>query len=289
MLFNHQLPAFRALRSTAEVFFRGDWRRLAVAPRFTRLLIGPSGSGKTHVVRHLAKVMPLPMLEVSSVNWIPMGCSERSAVPTWKQIASFCHDQKQGIIFIDEVCKLGERSSWMNHLRVEIFSALDRVIPVNLSWEIDDDCPHSTSADCLKHAQDILSNHMFVVGGGAFQDLWAQKNVRSMGFGAEDISKPSVPAQHELASVIPTEIANRFVTPPLVLPPLGEPEYRLLLDSLCGCLPGRLAMIIRRAGDESIEDAVTQGLGCRWAERLVLEALTEDAERSTLQQKELAL
>ena len=289
LLFSHQLAAYRALRATAEVFFRGDWRRLTVAPRFTRLLIGPSGSGKTHVVRNLAREMQLPILEIASVSWIPLGCSERAGIPTWRQIASFCHDHTQGIVFIDEVDKLGERSAWMNHLRVEIFLALDRVLPTNLVWEVDDNCMHLSTQDCRDHAKQILSNNILVVGGGAFQDLWATKNAKTMGFGADGTVTRSVPEQHELATAVPAEIANRFVTPALVLPPLGEREYRLLLHSLCRNLPAQLATRVMQAGLASIEEAISHGLGCRWAERLLLEALTEDSESPTLRQQELAL
>ena len=233
--------------------------------------------------------MRLPILEVASVNWIPLGCTERAGIPTWRQIARFCHDNRQGIIFIDEVDKLGEHSSWMNHLRVEIFFVLDRVLPTNLAWEVDDDCPHSSANECRDHTKQILLTNILVVGGGAFQDLWATKNAKTMGFGADCSVAASAPAQHELASVIPTEIANRFVTPPLVLPPLGEREYLLLLESLCRSLPARLAAHVQQVGEESIAEAVRHELGCRWAERLLLEALTEDSESTTLRQQELAL
>lgn len=289
-LFAHQEAAYRALLATAEVFFHANWRRLSViTPRFTRLLVGPSGTGKTHLVRRLARELDVPMLEIASATWIPLGCADRAGCSSWKQIATFCHDHRQGIIFIDEVDKLGERSSWMTHLRVEIFAALDRTIPVNLSWELDEECGHADSGECRAHAARVLRERMLVVGGGAFQDLWETKNPKTMGFGANAPPPPGIPEQHELAMVIPAEIANRFVTPPLILPPMDEGEYRLLLARLCKCLPGRLATRVRAAGNASIGEAVHHGLGCRWAERLILEALTAEREETTLRQQDLGI
>ena len=229
------------------------------------------------------------MLEIASATWIPLGCVDRAGCSSWKQIATFCHDQECGIIFIDEVDKLGERSSWMTHLRVEIFAALDSTIPVNLTWDVDEECGHANSGECREHAARVLRERMLVVGGGAFQDLWTAKNSKTIGFGVNASAPPGIPEQHELATVIPAEIANRFVTPPLILPPMGEGEYRLLLDQLCKCLPGRLATRGRAAGNASIGVAFHHGLGCRWPERLMLEALTTERAETTLRQQGLGI
>jgi hypothetical protein len=172
---------------------------------------------------------------------------------------------------------------------VEIFAALDRTIPVNLPWDCDEECGHANSGECRKHASRVLRERILLVGGGAFQDLWAAKNSKTMGFGVNASAPPDIPDQHELATVIPAEIANRFVTPPLILPPLGEPEYRLLLDQLCQCLPGRLATRVRAGGNASIGEAVHHGLGCRWAERLMLEALTAERAETALRQQGLGI
>jgi hypothetical protein len=58
---------------------------------------------------------------------------------------------------------------------------------------------------------------------------------------------------------------------------------------LSRCLPARLAERVRRAGEASIAEAVSQGLGCRWAERLLLEALTDESESTALRQQEFTL
>ncbi len=82
-LHRHQLAVYSALLKTAQVFFETDWHDLSIRPRLARFIAGPTGTGKSFLVRRLAEQLELPLLDLAASNWIPLGCSQRGARPTW--------------------------------------------------------------------------------------------------------------------------------------------------------------------------------------------------------------
>jgi hypothetical protein len=139
-----------------------------------------------------------------------------------------------------------------------------------------EDCSHACEDECRRHAAEVLASRVFVIGCGAFQNLWDKKTPRTVGFGSAGETVAVAPEQQDLGSIIPLEVTNRFVTPALVLPPLGEKDYRALVRQACAVLPAKLAAHVAKSSEDSIAEAVEQGLGCRWIERLLLEALTAE-------------
>jgi hypothetical protein len=275
-LFPHQLAAYKELRRTADAFFFKPWQDLPVRPRFNRLVVGPSGTGKTHLARCLASECSVPYLELCATNWIPLGASERGARPSWLDVADFCYAHPQGIICLDEIDKCGERSPWMTYLRVEIFSLLDRRCPANLIWrpdeaELDDGSVGQARIKVAKH----LDGGMLLVGAGAFQDLWdAQRE--AAGFHSRATAKAAAHtlSHQTMAQVIPVEILNRFVSPVLAIPRLEERDYLAIVKALARELKPQDRPRVRRLAQNTLELAVEQGLGSRWAEQLLLELVT---------------
>ena len=138
-LFHYQESAFQELLRTAEAFFEPRWHDFSVKPRFSRLVVGPSGAGKTHIVRALAKHLGIPLFSIDVSNWVLLCASgaERNG-ETWHHICNFVSKNDKGIIFLDELDKLGRSgdradSAWNQHLRVELYSLLDGRIPAGLS------------------------------------------------------------------------------------------------------------------------------------------------------------
>lgn len=274
MIFPHQQRAYEILRSTARAFFSDEWKSFTlVRPRFNRLLIGPSGTGKTHLVRALATELQLPMLELSFLNWIPIGAVERGARPTWLDLGEFCCRHERGIIFLDEIDKCAERSSWITHLRVEAFCLLDRFVPGNLKWDDIDLGDDDVRANGVR----VLAEGMLILAGGAFQDLWTEQARPTAGFHSSS-SSPDID-HRTLGNVIPVEIANRFVSPPVILHPLRREDYEEMVTAICRDLPTQLAQTVRRRAQETLTAAINAGLGCRWIEQLLLEAMTEGSAR----------
>ena len=252
---------------------------MPLRPRFNRLVVGPSGTGKTHLARQLASKLGTPYLELCVTNWIPMGANDRGARPTWLDIAGFCHANHRGVICLDELDKSGCNSPWMTYLRVEIFSLLDKRFPANLHWKPgDDDEFEADEGKCRTAIEERLSNAILVIGAGAFQDLW-QAHREPAGFHAGTAKPAKIISHRAMAEVIPVEILNRFVPPVIAIPPLEKGDYLAIFDSLRRRFPKARRTRLRELARSSLDEAIEDQLGARWAEKLVLELATRDHHR----------
>jgi hypothetical protein len=281
-VFPHQKEVFHELKATAAAFFSDAWQELQVKPRFTRLLAGPSGSGKTFLAKNLAESLGLPFWECAATTWIPLGCSQRGARPTWLDIAAFIRANERCVIFADEVDKLGcDTSVWMTSIRVEIFGLLDRALPRTLRLECDMEDGDYDLPEDLKLIQNRLAKSAFLIGGGAFQDLWDKTTGATIGFSSGEHTVPNV--DHKtIASVIPVEIANRFVAPLLRLSPLNRSDYLSMFAHAETVMPVKLRATARRIAHTTLDAAVRQSLGCRWIEQIMLRTVMEEAAPSVL-------
>lgn len=272
-LFPHQQLACSELLATARVFFDSDWADLPVQPRFTRLIVGPTGVGKSHLVRSLAAELRVPCLELNSTNWIPLGANHRGTRPTWIDIADFCQHNDKGLVFVDEIDKLFGFSSWINYIRVEVFGLLDRRMPDNLTFPSDDETDPNELLALMAIAKVRLRSAMFLVGAGAFQNLWQQRRSQPIGFtdfGAIPVSDLS---HSEMATVLPAEIVNRFASPVLTLRQLNRADYESILREVLGKLPSALVDETRKVADATIQTAIDAHTGCRWIEEVMLQVL----------------
>ena len=282
-LFKHQRNAFDSLLVTSRVFFNEDWQQLPIKPRFSRFVVGPSGAGKTHIVRMVAEHLGLPLYTVDATNWMPLGASDRAARSTWADIVEFVGSNPQGIIFVDELDKLGHAqghgSAWMQYLRVEIFALLDRRVPSHIAL------PEGTDADerpaMLELTNKRLQQGMMLIGAGAFQSLWEERGKPTIGLVPEKEESRTDFTHRDMQQAIPTELANRFAGPVLVLAPLREDDYRQLLRRTASQLPKDLASRLARNGRKEIRSAVENDLGVRWVEELLLKSLVQKRAKKT--------
>jgi adenylate kinase family enzyme len=276
-LFKHQEAAFHSLVETTEAFFSPEWRFLPIKPRFSRFIVGPSGSGKTHIVRAVAEKLDLPFYATEASNWMPLGASERSARTSWADLVEFILNNDKGMIFVDELDKLGDAetgaNTWKQFLRVEIFALLDRRLPRNMS--LPEGCDEEDKKTIFKRIAYRLQNGMMLVGAGAFQSIWEVRGKERIGLVPNNEPDNSEFSHRDMQKVIPTELANRFAEPVLVLPPLKESDYRQLLRRTVSAMPAELANRMTRNGKNGIRTAVENNLSVRWVEGLLLKSLLQ--------------
>jgi hypothetical protein len=274
-VFDHQQVVYRELAETARVFFHSDWRNLPIRPRFSRFIAGPTGTGKTHMVTALGRDLGLPVFSITATSWIPFGASQRGARTTWIDLVEFCRSHTKGIIFLDEVDKLMGWSPWMQFIRTEAFALLDSRVPDTVTLTGSDTC--EDDPDELKGrvetARIRLADSFLLLGAGAFQPLWQGKATGPIGFGSASQSPSELLEKADLGTVIPAEIINRFASPILLLNPLRAMDYKSILARVVSQLDTPLKGFVESIGEESIDDAVKNGTGCRWIEEVVLRAL----------------
>jgi SpoVK/Ycf46/Vps4 family AAA+-type ATPase len=275
VLFPHQELAFSDLMATASALFGGGWESLPVKPRFNVLLTGGTGLGKTALVRAVAQTLQLPLFEISTATWVLVGASLRGAVATWPSLVEFFRHNPSGIIFVDEIDKIGGRSDWTVYLRSEIFSLLDRKVPRDLLSASADNSYEARAPKplTLAIAQRRLERGMLIVGAGAFQEFWDDAGTPLVGFGETATAAPPTPDLAKLTRWLPRELTNRFRARVIHLPPLQLSGYLSMLRHTAALLPDRLQEQFLARGYASAAHAVEARLGARWIEELITESL----------------
>jgi len=285
LIFAHQKPAFERLLEIGKACFAIQRKTLPLRARTNCLLLGPTGTGKTHLVSAVAKALGVDcelgvgFLPLALSNWIILGGQDRSAQSTWTTIFKFLrgHRNHTGVvIFLDEIDKLAEHdTSWGTHIRVEGFTLLDLKLPTGLRDGEGDPIPD----DALAMAQEVLTERTFIVAAGAFQNLWEKRTQSHIGFSQKSNSLPP-PTPTDLVRILPREIVNRFLSTPLILPPLEPDDYLTMLETAAPQIPGYLRETFIRVGLEKMSAAIAMQQGCRFLEELVLETVL--AERAYL-------
>lgn len=271
LIFAHQQHVFRPLLTTARAFAKENWFSLSVLPRWHTLLVGATGTGKSFLARELAKQLGWPLLSMYVTRWIIAGAR---GTESWREIAKWLAGQHgKCVLFLDEIDKISGDESWSRHLRTEIFQLLDRDLPAEL--ELTDSEGESSSLALWAKAQKVLRCDCLLIAAGAFQHLW-EFRPKALGFSGET-SGTIIPSQQELKSVLPTELVNRFGKI-LALPPLGQTDYVLMIQRTAESLPGELREKFIRIADEKLAEAIGNGLGARFCEECITEALLDDAK-----------
>jgi len=281
LILPHQQAAFERLTAIARVTFFVNQEKLPIKLRTNVMITGPSGSGKTYIARRLAEEMEVPFLTIGASEWIPLGASSsRGASSSWPVILDFldrCSQKPGAVIFLDEIDKLTshDKTSWSTYLRSEIYGCLDKKIPAYLNDRDGD----SISDRKICEAQKFLSNNTLIIAAGAFQHLWEERGRPTMGFLPKEYPATN-PNLQDLAKTIPREMANRFGSNLIVLPPLTERDYSQMLDSVSGSIPSIWKTRFMKLGSERIPEACRLQQGPRFLEEILLESVL--AERAEL-------
>ncbi|MEI6870637.1 MAG: AAA family ATPase, partial [Verrucomicrobiota bacterium] len=224
----------------------------------------------TFLARELADELNWDVFATNVSGWIVLGARE---TPTWHTLVDFLADgDAPKIIILDELDKIAGEDSWTRYLRAELFSVMDGVIPMHTPKEEEGEDP----TEKLYRAEIALAKTL-VIGCGAFQHLFDEKP--GMGFrpAAVEKKKPSKLAQH-----LQRELVNRFDSDLLILPDLTKEDYKTMLAELGDNLPYDAYEVVKRLGDEQIEEAVENKSGARFSENLLSAAFYEITKDSPL-------
>lgn len=281
LILSHQKSAFERLVAIGRACFGVQRNTLPVRLRTHSLIVGPTGTGKTFLARAVAKELGLGaknFLPLSVSEWVLLSCTRRAAMNTWTTICKFLLSNKSSdgvIIFLDELDKLNGQCDYEQFQRTEVFQLLDLTLPTGL---VDDEGDPIGELD-LAAAREVLSNRTFLIGAGAFQQIWETRSTSCIGF-HERLPDPQPLALGDLAQTLPRELINRFRRELLILPQLQHRDYIEMLESTAVRVPSYLRDGFLRIGHESISGALEMNQGCRFLEDTLLEAIL--AERRSL-------
>jgi hypothetical protein len=267
----HQRLAFRSLIEVGSACFEISRENLPIAPRTNTLIVGPTGTGKTFLARRVAESLGVDFMGISVSEWIPLGCSQRGAVCTWPSIYNFLlrnHQNLGVVLFVDELCKLGF-SPWDTYTKVELFRLLD----LSISRELTDEFSDKIESKDHAKAQEVLRKRTFLIGAGAFQDLWESPGP-GIGF-APQVSPPEI-SLGRLSKVLPRELVNRFRSSIITLPALGPSDYTRMLQSTIDHIPSCLRLRYLEMGFERVAEAAREQQGVRFLEELLLDTILKE-------------
>jgi hypothetical protein len=264
----HQRSAFHSLLEVGSACFAISRESLSIAPRTNTLIVGPTGTGKTFLARQVAESLGVDFMGISVSEWMPLGCSNRGAVSTWPSVFNFLlrNHQKPGVVlFVDELCKLGV-NSWDTYVKVEVFRLLDLSITKELTDEF------SEKLDLKDHAmaQEVLRKRTFLIGAGAFQEIW-ESSGPGIGF-MQQVTATDI-SLSRLAKALPRELINRFRSKIITLPALAVTDYSRMLELSLEHIPSCLRQRFNELGRERVAEAARQQQGVRFLEELILDAI----------------
>ena len=251
------------------------------------LLLGPTGTGKTFLANAVAQEMQVPFMAVSISDWAILNSSQRGCSYTWTNIVEFLKNSIKhdgAIIFVDELDKAYHDSNWNAFLRAEIFTLCDSRIPFGLddlnddsSDDDDDDLydDEKTKEGRRAELETFLRDHVVIIGGAAFQDLWEKEMTTSMGFNAEPPVSQD-PEIHQLAQYLPRELINRFSSELFVLPKLGKNDYRQMIINMAPGISDTWRESFLETGLGKLDLAVKYQKGVRYAEEILMETIVKE-------------
>ncbi len=286
LILRHQQSAYETLLAIGRACFAVERSTIPVNLKTASLIIGPTGSGKTFLASAIASELAAggardaggyPFLPVAISNWVILTGSDRGAQTTWVAIVEFLRRHRNApgvVIFVDEIDKQLNHSSYDRQAFVESLMLLDGIIPRHVKTS---DGLTLSESD-LAAAQDVLRNRTFMIAAGAFQHLWEASARPKIGFQDPD-SNSWQPSPNDLSRVLGAELIGRFRGKLVVLRPLEEADYFTMLETTATRVPAYLRESFLRIGHAKIPSAADSKQGCRFLEETMLDAILYERSR----------
>jgi len=271
----HQKAAVDELMARARAYYRGNWRDLTIQPRWHSLVVGQTGTGKTAAAAIAARniscpTIPVKLVMVSAPGWMPCGAHQRGTKETLSILAEAVASNPNTFLVIDEIDKIYQTdSSWMGHIRGEIYQICDGRWPTGLQMPDDDSTEMTIDALTAK-----LRNSVFIVGIGTFQDFFdSPASRRTIGFGADTNPATDQLTAEIVAQKLPRELANRFNSRLIRIPELQADDYHRIALEAENKLPAHMQAAFRMEVSRRIDDAIVTKKGVRFLEECAMETL----------------
>jgi len=253
-----QKLALKKLRLMENVHLNGQ-TVAGFLPRCYPLIVGPSGSGKTETVKSFCRSEQIPLLSISSANWIVWGA--RCDNYTLKGIQAFVKQHSYGSIFIDEIDKIipsdsRHRTEWGTAVFTELLALLDCDSRLRImEWTVDE----------IRK----LSSCFFIIGSGAWQHLYTGRKRTAVGFARGDHIEEDYSKNIWSNNAIPQEILFRFNCDLICLSHPSRDEYRQILKVLYRELGLRFPLPNKI--EQILDQAIASQIGMRWIEHHLCE------------------
>jgi ATP-dependent Clp protease ATP-binding subunit ClpA len=280
-----QQKVLEALRPILKLATCGIRSSLPLKMQTASLIVGKSGTGKSHAVRELAMEAGVPFWEANVASWIVLGA--RNGNTTLSSLVKWIVNNKNGVIFLDELDKLTSTNEWTNSIRLEIHDIIDGRIAdgaIDVSGttqleEMTEDNDKFIRKSLIKFDfEDKLKNSFLVVGAGAWQSSWSERE-QQIGFHNDPAVRERIDRRQILKSITP-EILQRFRSEILFLDPMTESDYLAVLTAEILRLPEELRLTYATLVVREIRSAVDNGLGMRIFEEVYTQLCVEEIRRS---------
>ncbi len=279
-----QQKVLEALRPILKLATCGIRSALPLKMQTASLIVGKSGTGKSHSVRELAMEAGVSFWEANVASWIVLGARNGNATLT--SLVKWIVNNKNGVIFLDELDKLTGMNEWTNAIRLEIHDLIDGRIPdgaIDVSGttqleEMTEDNEKFVRKALIKFdVEDKLKNSFLVVGAGAWQSSWSECQ-QQIGFHNDPLSRERIDRQQILKCITP-EIFQRFRSEILFLDPMTESDYLAVMSEEILRLPVDLRLRFAILAVKELPSAIENGLGMRIFEEVYTQLCVEEIRR----------
>jgi hypothetical protein len=296
LLSRGQEEALKTLLPYAALATNGLAATFCMIPRTATLIAGPSGTGKTRIVTELAERLKLPLWTMNMSGWLVQG--SRGDSPTIHNLYEWVDANARGIIFLDEIEKIGGSSDWFSAVRLEVHDVCDGRLPYSFRsgsysaealFDYPDECNIVVQEpDRIAEADERirkdgegrralerkLKTHFFIVAAGAWQSEW-EESTGPIGFGSERTQSRKSIDRKDMIKAIAPEILNRFRSEIVFLEPMLEDDYFAVATLLMERLPPHLMPWFAQLCVTEIPNAMEHQLGMRIFEELLAKAWVE--------------
>jgi hypothetical protein len=251
LIFPHQKSVYEEVELLANLYFAGDWAKLPIKARLNTLVIGPTGTGKSHLATYLAEKTGAYVFRESITSWIPEAARATASI---EKLEEALKENEKIILFIDEFDKIIQDSSWVQHIKTEVFDILDRKV----SRALEDD------------EKKALKYNMFILAAGTFQSEFDTESTLK-GFNT-DVVKTTLTTAN-LIKTLPRELINRFNSKIFQLNKLTKEDYLQLIENTVETLPAEYKENFQEIAKQKLENAIHAESGCRFIEEVITETL----------------